>query len=530
MKIQGKSLENISLGMQDYVASTFSQGNGLSVNAPSIVTSPANSEDTFPEFPNLSSEFEVASDTGDLDLGANLEDIVNLDISTGSIPLLEQTPCIIDDVTPNLSLDTTVDESENVHNYRIEGGTSIHGLLLEAGYTPLEIENMSSNGKQRCDEGNYGRSRPQTHVFYQGKTFTYEKLEVERSGGNKSVAILRKDRASSNMPIPTFPQNGFEYSITNLNPEAKSFTSNSPVIDSTQANKDIKLSPDALTTLKNIRINNLKNVIIGQLNINSLRNKFSSLIELIHGNIDILVITETKLDHTFPEKQFLIPGYKKPYRRDRNANGGGVMIYVREDIPSDVLIKHKIQENIEAVFVEINLRKNKLLLVGTYHSTHEKYGVKDQVFFDQISLALDVYPSYDKFLLAGDFNVREEDDMLDEFMNSYHAKNLVKEPTCFMSKDNPSCIDLFITNSYQSFQKTTTVTTGLSDFHKMTVTILKTTFPKSKPRVITYRTPYEITDLENALKANLEKMKENNYENFQEAVKTSYDSVSSVKQ
>ena len=180
--------------------------------------------------------------------------------------------------------------------------------------------------------------------------------------------------------------------------------------------------------------------------------------------------------------------------------------------------------------MEINLRKNKLLLVGTYHSTHEKYGVKDQVFFDQISLALDVYSSYDKFLLAGDFNVREEDDMLDEFMNSYHAKNLVKEPTCFMSKDNPSCIDLFITNSYQSFQKTTTVTTGLSDFHKMTVTVLKTTFPKSKPRVITYRTPYEITDLENALKENLEKMEEKKYENFQEAVMTSYDSVSSEKQ
>ena len=164
----------------------------------------------------------------------------------------------------------------------------------------------------------------------------------------------------------------------------------------------IKLSPDALTTLKNIRVNNLKNGIIGQLNINSLKNKFSSLCELIHGNMDILVITETKLDHTFPEKQFMIPGYKKPYRRDRNGNGGGVMIYVREDIPSDVLIKHKIQKNIEAVFVEINLRKNKLLLVGTYHSTHEKYGVKDQVFFDQILVLLWMFtPRMISFCLLG---------------------------------------------------------------------------------------------------------------------------------
>ena len=119
------------------------------------------------------------------------------------------------------------------------------------------------------------------------------------------------------------------------------------------------------------------------------------------------------------------------------------MIYVREDIPSDILMKHSIEENIEAIFVEINLRKNKLLLVGTYHSTNVKYGTTDEEYFRQIGLALDVYSStYDKFLLAGDFNVNEENDTLDEFLEDYHAKNLVKEPTCFKSAENPSCIDL----------------------------------------------------------------------------------------
>ena len=77
----------------------------------------------------------------------------------------------------------------------------------------------------------------------------------------------------------------------------------------------------------------MKNIIIGHLNINSLRNKFHDLAELMKGNLDILVVTETKLDHTFPEKQFLIPGYKKPFRADRNKDGGGVMVFVREDIP-----------------------------------------------------------------------------------------------------------------------------------------------------------------------------------------------------
>ena len=207
---------------------------------------------------------------------------------------------------------------------------------------------------------------------------------------------------------------------------------------------DVQGDLDAATILKQICISNLKNVVIGQLNVNSLRNKFYALLELIPGNVDILVITETKLDDTFPEKQFLIAGYKKPYRLDRNISGGGVMIYVREDIPSERLTKHNLHENVEAIFVEVNLRKNKILLVGTYHSTNFEYGTTDEVFFKEITLALNVYSKYDKFLLAGDFNVNvfDSSDILEDFLDEFHALNLVKEPTCFKSHENPSCIDL----------------------------------------------------------------------------------------
>ena len=124
--------------------------------------------------------------------------------------------------------------------------------------------------------------------------------------------------------------------------------------------------------------------------------------------------------------------------------------------------------------------------VGTYHSTHHHYGTNDKDFFEQIGLALDVYSNYEKFLLARDFNVQEEDNSLKESLNEFNAKNLVKDKTRFKSLDNPSCIDLFITNSYQSFQKTATVCTGLYDFHKMVITVLKTTFPKAKPTVLSY--------------------------------------------
>ena len=148
------------------------------------------------------------------------------------------------------------------------------------------------------------------------------------------------------------------------------------------------------------------------------------------------------------------------------------MIYVREDIPSQKL-KDNLPSNVEAILVEINLRKSKLLLIGTYHSTHEDYGVSDTVFLDKIGEALDMYPSYDKFLIAGDLNIKEEESHFDEFLYEMDAKNLVKVPTCFKNADNPSCIDLFVTNGHKSFMKTTAVSTGLSDFHKMIITVMR---------------------------------------------------------
>ena len=102
--------------------------------------------------------------------------------------------------------------------------------------------------------------------------------------------------------------------------------------------------------------------------------------------------------------------------------------------------------------------------------------------------AIDVYhQTCDKFLLIGDFNAEDTEPYLSQLLFEYDGKNIVSEKTCFKSKDNRSCIDLFITSSPNSFQNTSTITTGLSNFHKMVITVLKATFRKSKPKVITYR-------------------------------------------
>ena len=115
---------------------------------------------------------------------------------------------------------------------------------------------------------------------------------------------------------------------------------------------------NSLDSLRKLRLRNVNKVIIGNLNINSLVARFDQVKEVISKNVDILVITDTKFDDTFPLGQFYVEGFTMPYRLDRNRNGGGVIIYVREGITRKILEKHKIPKDVEGMFVELTLEKS----------------------------------------------------------------------------------------------------------------------------------------------------------------------------
>ena len=141
----------------------------------------------------------------------------------------------------------------------------------------------------------------------------------------------------------------------------------------------------------------MNRLIIGNLNINSISNKFDQLKLFVHGKVDILIVTENKLNSTFPTSQFVIDGYSEPY-------GGGVLIYIREDIPSKLLADHKLTHDIDGIFVELNLRKKKWLLFGSYHPPSQS----DEYFFHQVKKGIDMYSKfYERFMLIGDFNAEE---------------------------------------------------------------------------------------------------------------------------
>ena len=73
--------------------------------------------------------------------------------------------------------------------------------------------------------------------------------------------------------------------------------------------------------MKKLRIKNINKVIISQININSIRNKIELLSEAVLGNIDILKVSDTKIDISFAANQFAIQGFVAPFRLDRKNTG-----------------------------------------------------------------------------------------------------------------------------------------------------------------------------------------------------------------
>ena len=156
---------------------------------------------------------------------------------------------------------------------------------------------------------------------------------------------------------------------------------------------------DANKYLNNLRLTNLNRLIIGHLNINSIRDKFEALKLIIKNNLDILVVSETKLNDTFPDSQFHMEGYRL-IRKDREINGhygGGIVMFIREDIPCKEL-QFQVNKEIEGIFLEINLRSTKWLLISGYNPKKENI----THFLKHVSLGIDKYLSkYDNICLIG---------------------------------------------------------------------------------------------------------------------------------
>ena len=97
----------------------------------------------------------------------------------------------------------------------------------------------------------------------------------------------------------------------------------------------------------------------------SLRNKFNLVAKQIKGIIDMLVLSETNLEESFPVGQFRIPGYTSTFRLDRDQHVGGIAVFIREDIPAK--FSSADTKPIKVLYIELIFHKRKWLLSCEYN-------------------------------------------------------------------------------------------------------------------------------------------------------------------
>ena len=73
------------------------------------------------------------------------------------------------------------------------------------------------------------------------------------------------------------------------------------------------------------------------------------------------------------------------------------------------------------------------------------------------------------------------------FCNTYDLRSLLTEPKCYKTPENRTCFDLILSNHPVSFLNCCVLETGKSNIHKKTVSIMKASFQKLKPRMINER-------------------------------------------
>ena len=122
---------------------------------------------------------------------------------------------------------------------------------------------------------------------------------------------------------------------------------------------------------------------------------------------------------------------------------GGVIIFIRDGLTCRELRPRLLYPGLECTLLEISIRQCKWLVVVGYNPQKENI----DHFLDKLGTEVDKHLcKYENLLMLGD---------------------------CFKSNENPSSIDIILTNKKHCFQNSMAIETGLSDFHKMTVTVMK---------------------------------------------------------
>ena len=209
---------------------------------------------------------------------------------------------------------------------------------------------------------------------------------------------------------------------------------------------------------------------------------------LIEKYIDVFALTETKIDSSFPNAQFSVENFTI-HRNDRNSHGGGIICYVRSDIPHrrrhDIESKVVLNQGTEMLVIEMQIyRQEKWFLNVLYKPPKVKDGPFKRCFTDLCNALIKESPHW---LFIGDtnFNMLTKN-ILSELCDIYSLRNVIPGPTCHKG-DIPTALDVMLLAEPLRFKNPLNVMCSLSDFHNLTCVVTKLQRPPIPPRKIYYR-------------------------------------------
>ena len=175
--------------------------------------------------------------------------------------------------------------------------------------------------------------------------------------------------------------------------------------------------------------------------------------------LDVLILTESKLDDTIPSNLISLPGYHEPVRRDRNRNGGGVLIYIAENLIFSQK-EHLQSDDYEHIWVDIKMRNAIFAINALYRPPQDTSNSHDS-FLNTTNSILQNLSNYNAThkVIASDLNFgniyckfpllepKSLDAAASDLFSSYGFSQLIDIPTR-VTENTVSLIDLiFVTNS-----------------------------------------------------------------------------------
>ena len=234
------------------------------------------------------------------------------------------------------------------------------------------------------------------------------------------------------------------------------------------------------------------NFIFSHVNINSYRHKYPYVRDmLLNNSVDYLAISESKLDASFPSAQFSVDDYCL-YRQDLTASSGGLIVYIRSDLPQRRLKHVECNSNgVESLCVEVTIGKRKTILSCIYK--HPK--VSNECFKTCFSHITDtILKTHEDIVLLGDMNCcPSKSSTVRDLCDIYGLTNLITTPTCNKGP-TPTVLDVILVTNPRRYSGTLNTACELSDFHNIIGGSTKRFAPSRKPRKIVYRSYKNFSD------------------------------------